>query len=97
MNLWLSKKENWKEYDKTISSLRLDTVIKEIYGLSRKDAAALIQKLLVKVNYRVVDDVKFQLQEGDMLSVRGKGRSKIVEIRGRSKKDKIKMTAAILQ
>lgn len=91
------KKENWKEYDKTISSLRLDTVIKEIYGLSRKDAAVLIQKMLVKVNYRVVDDVKFQLQEGDMLSVRGKGRSKIVAIRGRSKKDKIKMTAAILQ
>ncbi|WP_152656464.1 RNA-binding protein [Oceanobacillus sp. CFH 90083] len=91
------KKEVWKEYDKTISSLRLDTVIKEIYGVSRKDAAVLIQKLHVKVNYRVVDDVKFQLQEGDMLSVRGKGRSKVVEIRGRSKKDKIKMTAAVLQ
>ncbi len=91
------KKEAWKEYDKTISSLRLDTVVKEIYGISRKDAATFIQKLHVKVNYRVVDDVKFQLQAGDMLSVRGKGRSKVVEIRGRSKKDKIKMTAAILQ
>ncbi|GIO21891.1 RNA-binding protein [Oceanobacillus sp. J11TS1] len=91
------KEESWKAYDKTISSLRLDTVIKEIYGLSRKDAATFIQKQLVKVNYRVVDDVKFQMQEGDMLSVRGKGRSKIVEIRGRTKKDKIKMTAAMLQ
>ncbi|CEI84376.1 S4 domain protein [Oceanobacillus oncorhynchi] len=93
----VTEKKAWKEYDKTISSLRLDTVVKEIYGVSRKDAAALIQKLLVKVNYRVVDDVKFQLQEGDMLSVRGKGRSKITAIRGRTKKNKIKMTAAILQ
>ncbi|WP_080876320.1 RNA-binding protein [Oceanobacillus timonensis] len=93
----LVKKEAWTESEKTISSLRLDTVVKEIYGVSRKDAAVLIQKLHVKVNYRVVDDVKFQLQEGDMLSVRGKGRSKVVAIRGRTKKDKIKMTAAKLQ
>lgn len=93
----IEKQENWKEQEKTVSSLRLDTVVKEIYGLSRKDAAGAIQKLLVKVNYRVVDDVKFQLQEGDMLSMRGKGRSKLLTVRGRSKKDKIKITIAILQ
>ncbi|MFD1067215.1 YlmH family RNA-binding protein [Oceanobacillus locisalsi] len=93
----LASKEAWKEYERTISSLRLDTVVKEIYGMSRKDAAVLIQKLHVKVNYRVVDDVKFQVQEGDMLSVRGKGRSKVAAIRGRTKKDKIKMTVAKLQ
>ncbi|WP_337019647.1 RNA-binding protein [Oceanobacillus massiliensis] len=91
------KKEQWIETDKTVSSLRLDAVLKEIYKLSRKDAAAYIQKLQVKVNYRVVDDNKFHLQEGDLISLRGKGRSKLMAIKGVSKKDKWKISVATLK
>ncbi|WP_087972986.1 RNA-binding protein [Oceanobacillus rekensis] len=91
------EKENWVKSDKTVSSLRLDAVLKEIYHISRKDAAAYIQKLQVKVNYKVVDDSKFQLQEGDLISLRGKGRSKITEINGLSKKDKVKISIAVLK
>ncbi|PAV29926.1 RNA-binding protein [Virgibacillus profundi] len=89
--------ENWVEVDKTISSLRLDTVLKEIYNISRKEAAEYISKLLVKVNYKVIDDGKFILQEKDLLSVRGKGRSKLVKINGRTKKENWKITTAILK
>ncbi|MFC4023226.1 RNA-binding protein [Oceanobacillus longus] len=89
--------EKWVESEKTVSSLRLDAVLKEIYHVSRKDAASFIQKLQVKVNYKVVEDSKFQLQEGDLISLRGKGRSKLTEIKGLSKKDKVRITIAILK
>ena len=91
------EKEKWMELDKTVSSLRLDAILKEIYHISRKDATSFIQKLQVKVNYKVVDDSKFQLQEGDLISLRGKGRSKITEIKGLSKKDKVKISIAVLK
>ncbi|MFD1447028.1 YlmH family RNA-binding protein [Oceanobacillus profundus] len=97
LTLLKEKQERWVEADKTVSSLRLDAVIKEIYHISRKDASALIEKLQVKVNHKVVDDTKFQLQEGDMISLRGKGRSKLTAINGMTKKDKWKISIASLK
>ena len=89
--------KNWMEADKTVSSLRLDAVLKEIYNISRKDAAVYIGKLFVKVNHKVVDDGKYPLQEGDLLSVRKKGRSKLVKINGKTKKEKWRITVAVLK
>ncbi|RKQ37410.1 RNA-binding protein [Oceanobacillus halophilus] len=88
--------KNWIEMDKTVSSLRLDAVLKEIYHISRKDAAEYIKRQYVKVNFKVVEEAKFPLQEGDLLSLRGKGRSKLVKINGQTKKEKWKLTVAIL-
>jgi RNA-binding protein YlmH len=93
----LEKKLDWTERDHTLASLRLDVFLKEIYHLSRKTALELIQKQFVKVNYKVVEDAKFLLREGDMISVRGKGRSKLVNVNGRTKKDKLKITIAVLK
>ncbi|WP_047981340.1 YlmH family RNA-binding protein [Ornithinibacillus contaminans] len=87
----------WKEAEKTVSSLRLDTVLKEIYSISRKAAQDVIEKGLVKVNYRVIEDGKFILREGDLISLRGKGRSKLIAITGQTKKEKYKITTAILE
>lgn len=89
-------KPNWIETSNIVSSLRLDNVVKEIYNISRKDAVAFIQKQYVKVNYRVVDDAAFPLQQGDVLSLRGKGRSKLVAIHGQTKKQKLRITTALL-
>ncbi|MFS0751922.1 RNA-binding protein [Oceanobacillus sp. 1P07AA] len=97
LQLLIKKHESWIEQERTVSSLRLDTVVKEIYPISRKEATTFIQKGLVKVNYKVVDDNKFQLQEKDMISIRGHGRSKLTSIRGKSKKDKVKITIATLK
>jgi len=86
----------WKEADKTVSSLRLDAILAEIYQISRKQAQEAIVKGLVKVNYRTVEDSKFILQADDLLSLRGKGRAKLLAIKGQTKKDKIRITAARL-
>lgn len=91
------QKPNWVEANKTVSSMRLDALLKEIYHISRKDAQEAIEKLQVKVNHKVVQDKKFQLQEGDLLSVRGRGRSKLVQIEGQTRKEKWRITTATLQ
>lgn len=91
------KESKWVKADKTVSSLRLDNILKEIYHMSRKDAVDYIKKNHVKINFKVVTDGKFTVQTGDLLSVRGKGRSKLVEVNGQTKKDKWKITTAMLK
>lgn len=88
---------NWVEYSKTVSSLRLDIVLKEIYNIPRKDASEYIKKGNVKVNYKMVDDQSFQLREEDMLSLRGKGRSKIIKLDGQTRKHKTRIIIGILK
>lgn len=91
------KEMNWQEFDKTVSSLRLDVVLSGIYNMSRKDAANYLKKKQVKVNFKLVDVGTFELFEGDLISVRGKGRSKLVEINGETRKGKLRITTAILK
>lgn len=94
---FIEEEKNWVESDQTVSSLRLDVVLKEIYNMSRKDAANLISRKQVKVNFKVVDQGNFELFEGDLLSVRGKGRSKLVKLNGRTRKNRLRVTTAILK
>ncbi|MCP3026195.1 RNA-binding protein [Halobacillus sp. A5] len=92
----LKSNEDWKTNDTTVSSLRLDVILKEIYGISRKKASMFIDAGHVKVNFRTVDQSSFSLEEGDLVSLRGKGRSRLMEIHGTTKKDKYRVTVAKL-
>ncbi|MDR4946308.1 YlmH family RNA-binding protein [Neobacillus cucumis] len=78
----------WDENEVTLSSLRLDTAISGIYHLSRQKSLALIQHGGVKVNWTLIENPSFLCEEGDLISVRGYGRAKIMEIDGKTKKDK---------
>lgn len=80
--------ESWDEHDGTVSSLRLDAVAAEVYHMSRGKIVPLIKKGLVKVNWKVIDQTAFLLQEGDHISIRGFGRGKLIEVSGKTKKDK---------
>lgn len=80
--------ETWQEIAATVSSLRLDTVIAGFHNISRQKAQLYIQQGLVKVNWTVVENVSFDCREGDMISVRGYGRAKIMSIDGKTKKEK---------
>jgi RNA-binding protein YlmH len=93
----VEKESVWREFEQTVSSLRLDTVLKEIYSISRKDAQDFILKGFVKVNFRTVEDSKFNLREGDMISLRGKGRSKLIRINGQTRKENYRITTARLE
>jgi RNA-binding protein YlmH len=78
----------WMEQDITVSSLRLDTIISGIHHISRQKSQLFIQQGLVKVNWTSIENHSFECAVGDLLSVRGYGRVKILSIEGRTKKDK---------
>ena len=72
-----------------VASLRLDAVLGAGFGLSRSKAAELITAGRVNVDYQLCLQPAKVLQEGTMLSVRGTGRAKVLEIAGVSKKGRL--------
>ncbi len=52
MDQFVMTEEDWTETEILLSSLRLDSVIAAVYGLSRGKAAEAIVKGLVKVNWK---------------------------------------------
>ncbi|MCR1898186.1 YlmH/Sll1252 family protein [Irregularibacter muris] len=76
----------FKEIYITSASLRLDGMISSIYGLSRKDSSALIISKKVKVNWTDIEKPSALLKEGDLVSVRGKGRVLVNRVLGETKK-----------
>ncbi|MGD8190047.1 RNA-binding protein [Brevibacillus ginsengisoli] len=79
----------------TIPSERLDAVIGEVYHLSRSKALVPIRAGKCKVNWKVIEDPSHQVQVGDVLSVGGFGRCKIMEIQGPTRSGRLRMTLGI--
>ncbi len=73
----------------TAASLRLDALIGEGFNLSRSEAARLIQAGLVALNHLPCEKPDQKVEAGDLLSLRGKGRLKILEVGGQSKKGRL--------
>ncbi|MDP4162726.1 MAG: RNA-binding protein [Bacillota bacterium] len=85
----------WTEQSITVTSLRLDTVISGIHNISRQKSQLLIQQSLAKINWTTIENPSFDCAEGDLLSVRGYGRAKILSIEGKTKKDKWRMMVGV--
>ncbi len=62
-----------------ISSMRLDKVVSVLYQISRQQASEAIRSGLVKVNYKVVEEVSFLCHNNDMISFKRHGRVKFVD------------------
>lgn len=90
-------KETWEETTATVSSLRLDVILSQLFNLSRTKVLPYISRGLVKVNFKVIEQNSFSLEEGDQLSVRGFGRAKIIAIEGRTKREKLRVRFGRLQ
>ena len=91
--LAIKVEESWQDEFVTASSLRLDTMISILYNCSRQKAQLLIGQGHAKVNWTVLESPSFECRVGDTLSVRGFGRTKIVSIEGKTKKDKWRISA----
>ena len=72
----------------TVASLRLDVVAGAVFHLSRGQMAELIQSGKVLRNWTEARATA-QVEAGDMLTIRGTGRAKVVEIVGETKKDRM--------
>ncbi len=75
-----------EEIDGTVAGIRLDSVLSVALRTSRSRAAELITGGLVSLNWEETDNVSKGLSEGDVISVRGKGRFKVSRIGGLTRK-----------
>lgn len=78
-----------KEIKATVASLRLDCIASAGFGISRSKIAELIKAERVHLNWEATDSLTKQVQEGDTLSIRGKGRVVLEKIVGNTKKGRI--------
>lgn len=93
----IESQDEWMHKQHSVSSLRLDVIVKEVYQMSRNKAVQLIKSNRVKVNFTQIDDPAIPIILNDLISVRGFGRSKVVELHGKSRKDKYRITSARLK
>ena len=83
--------KTFKPISGTVSSLRLDSVISLFGGKGRSKASELIGAGLVFVNGICVQKNDMRLSDGDVISLRGKGKATLF-VGGTSKKDRIFIT-----
>lgn len=93
----LEEVEKWQERDVTASSLRVDVIINAIFHLSRQKSQQYIQKKIVRVNWKTIEDPSFVCAEGDVISVRGLGRAKVISLEGKSRKDRWQLKVGTLK
>ena len=75
----------------TVASLRLDAVVSAGLGMGRSKAAELIKGDKVKVNWRHIVQPGFQLKEGDIISIRGRGRLELSMAGDETRKGRIRI------
>lgn len=81
-------KEDLIEIHTTVSSMRLDVVISAVSNWSRQNAQLKIKQGHAQVNYKTIENSDFEVKVGDLISVRGFGRMRILDIDGQTKKQK---------
>ncbi|SJZ61890.1 RNA-binding protein YlmH, contains S4-like domain [Pilibacter termitis] len=93
----LLPKEDWEEEMTTLSSLRLDNFISNVYNISRTRAKQLVDSGKVKLNWSEESRSDTQIELMDVISVRGHGRIQLRGIEGKTKKEKIRVTLGVLR
>jgi len=81
----------FKEIRTTVASMRIDGVISAAFNVSRTHSSELLREGRVFVNGRPVSKPDHTIDEGDKLSVRGKGKIAISQIDGKSNKGRIRL------
>ena len=79
----------------TVMSARLDAVCAGLFHLSRTECARQIGAGNVSLNYAECLKADAPVKEGDVLSLRGAGKGKVLEIGGSSRKGRVFVTAEL--
>lgn len=88
-DLPLPKTEDLKENTVSVASCRLDCIVSACALCSRLTAATLIESGLVAVNSQTVQKVTKIIADGDVLSIRHKGKFQVISTNKRTKKGRV--------
>lgn len=88
---WLPPEPAVKPIMALVASMRIDTIAAHGFGLSRAKTIELIKQGKVRINHQEVTDADEVCQAGDVISFRGKGKLKIAEVAGETKKGKLRV------
>lgn len=81
----------------TVSSVRLDAVLSIAFGGSRTKLTPLVQGGKVYVNGCLVTSNGYTLREGDIVSVRGKGKFQFLQVLSQTKKGRYAILLEVYQ
>jgi RNA-binding protein YlmH len=84
-------KVHLEEMHISVASLRMDGIVSDAFRLSRAKVLVPIKSGKCRVNWKVEEDPGKPLHEGDMVSVQGLGRFKVMEVEGVSKSGRVRM------
>lgn len=88
----MTPKQDYVSGSDTVASMRLDAVISSVFSISRSAASDAIHGGLVSVNGIAVTKPDRTVNEGDKLTLRGKGKVVIDSVGGFSKKGRIRFS-----
>ncbi|MDR3241386.1 MAG: RNA-binding protein [Lactobacillaceae bacterium] len=89
--------EEWEEIETTVAALRLDIIVANGYNISRTHAKEIIERGSVRVNWIDIPRPDYLLAVNDLISVRKYGRIKLIDENGLTKKDKWRITLAVIK
>ena len=84
-----------EERELVVASPRADALVAAVYRLSRSEAQALFVRGLVFVNARLLENGSRELNDGDIVSVRGYGRFVFGGMLRETKKGRIRASVLI--
>jgi RNA-binding protein YlmH len=86
-----TSKAQLEEQQLSVASMRMDGIVSDVFRLSRAKVLIPIQAGRCRVNWKVEEDPSKSLKEGDLISMQGFGRFKMLEVEGVSKKGRIRV------
>ncbi|WKY42998.1 YlmH/Sll1252 family protein [Eubacteriaceae bacterium ES2] len=86
---------HFEQKEIVVASSRLDGMIGKIFGHSRQASLEMIRQKKVRLNYQEVTKKDCRISGGDIISLRGKGKARIVSMDEKTKKGNIKMIVEI--
>lgn len=84
-------KQELQTMELSVASMRLDGIASDVYRLSRSKILVPIKAGRCKVNWKPEEDPSHALKEGDVVSVQGMGRFKVLELEGITKKGRYRV------
>ncbi|WP_187355391.1 RNA-binding protein [Paenibacillus tengchongensis] len=86
-----TREEKLEIMELSVASLRLDGIASDVTRVSRSKILAPIKAGRVRVNWKVEEDPSCSLNEGDMVSIQGFGRFRVLEVGGLTKKGRYRV------